>query len=235
MSSERIKIFKPDTFSTFEKTLGKNRNGLEEFTTQVAKGVSTSVNSFDSSRYIPKRVVPNESVDIVLTSPPYGDSSTTVAYGQFSALANQWLGYMEKGRTLDNQLMGGKKASRLHTFQSDTLNDQIREIDRVDRSRTLDVVSFYKDYFSSIRNVSEKVKPLGFACYVVSNRTVRGTRLETGQITRDFFEANGFNHIETLSRTISNKRMPKKNSSTGVKGEKTSLMNKELIVVMQKQ
>lgn len=235
MSSERIKIFKPDTFSTFEKTLGKNRNGLEEFNTKVAKGVSTSVNSFDSSKYIPKKIVPDESVDIVLTSPPYGDSTTTVAYGQFSALANQWLGYMEKGRSLDNQLMGGKKASRLHTFQSDTLNDQLREIEKIDRSRTLDVVSFYKDYFSSIRNVSEKVKPQGFACYVVSNRTVRGTRLETGQITRDFFEANGFIHIETLSRTISNKRMPKKNSSSGVKGKKTALMNKELIVVMQKQ
>jgi DNA modification methylase len=34
----------------------------------------------------------DESVDLIVTSPPYGDSKTTVAYGQFSRLANQWLG-----------------------------------------------------------------------------------------------------------------------------------------------
>ncbi|BFP42468.1 site-specific DNA-methyltransferase [Flavobacteriaceae bacterium GF1] len=235
MSANRIRIFKPDTFSTFEKILGKNRNGLKSLMKEADNDVNISINSFNSSNYISRRIIPDESIDMVLTSPPYGDSSTTVAYGQFSALANQWLGFMERGRGLDNELMGGKKAGRIQNFNSLLLNDQIREIERADRSRALDVVSFYRDYYSSIRNVSTKVRPGGYACYVVSNRTVRGVQLGTGEITKDFFEAHGFGHVETLSRNISNKRMPKKNSASGVKGKKTPLMNKELIVVMQKQ
>lgn len=235
MSAERVKIFKPDTFSTFEKILGKNRNGLEELMDLSSCSALTQVCDFNSSKYIPRRIIPDESIDIVLTSPPYGDSSTTVAYGQFSALANQWLGNMERGRLLDNQLMGGRKATRFFTFKSDLLNDQIREIEGIDRPRALDVVSFYKDYYSSIRNISVKVTHGGFVCFVVSNRTVKGVQLETDRITRDFFEEYGFKHIQTLSRAISNKRMPKKNSSSGISGKKTPLMNKELIVVLQKQ
>ena len=44
--------------------------------------------------------------DMILTSPPYGDSATTVAYGQFSRMANEWLGY-ENASKLDKKLMGG--------------------------------------------------------------------------------------------------------------------------------
>ena len=30
---------------------------------------------------------------LVITSPPYGDSQTTVAYGQFSRLSSEWIGF----------------------------------------------------------------------------------------------------------------------------------------------
>ena len=39
---------------------------------------------------------------------PYGDSRTTVAYGQFSTLSNEWIGF-PNSRKIDSQLMGGKK------------------------------------------------------------------------------------------------------------------------------
>lgn len=39
--------------------------------------------------------LPPEEYNLLLTSPPYGDSRTTVAYGQFSQLSLWWLGYME--------------------------------------------------------------------------------------------------------------------------------------------
>jgi len=235
MSPDRIKIFKPDTFSTFERILGRNRDGIKCLINEASNEAVISINSINSSKYISRKLIQDASIDMILTSPPYGDSTTTVAYGQFSALANQWLGLMQKGRRLDNELMGGQKAKKIQTFNSPLLNDQLREIERVDRSRALAVVSFYRDYYSSIRNVSTKLKSNGYVCYVVSDRTVRNVKLSTGDITKDFFEAQGFEHIQTHSRNISNKRMPHNNSSTGIKGKKTPLMNKELIVIMQKK
>lgn len=60
----------------------------------------------------------NDSIDLVITSPPYGDSKTTVAYGEFSKLSLLWMEDLIKryvGIEVDNcncdeQLLGGKKS-----------------------------------------------------------------------------------------------------------------------------
>ena len=235
MSAEQIRSFKPDVFGTFESLLGKNFSGLQDYILSKRNRAKAEVLDCNSVYQFPTDKIKPRSIDIVVTSPPYGDSSTTVAYGQFSALANQWLGYMENGRSLDGQLMGGKAASEITTFKSEALNESIKKINRRDSGRALDVVSFYSDYNRSIENISYTVKPKGFVCYVVSNRMVKGVQLPTDLITRDFFKQQGFNHIGTFNREISSKRMPRTNSSVGKRGKTGTLMNTESIVVMQKR
>ena len=96
------------------------------------------------------------------------------------------------------------------------------------------MLSFFVDYKKSINNVSKKLKSKKYACYVVGNRSVKGTQIPMDEITKDFYEANGFHHTETIIRNIPNKRMPSKNSPTNQKGKKSSTMKHEYIVVMQK-
>lgn len=235
MPEEKIRYFNPEVFPVMERILARNYLGLLECNKISDDEFIPVVDSFNSVEYIPKRLVNKESVDLVLTSPPYGDSSTTVAYGQFSAFANQWIYDDIAPRKLDKDLMGGHKAKIFRKFKSDALNDQINEISKVDHSRALEVVAFYRDYYKSIVNISNTVKPKGFVCYVVSNRTVRGIKLSTDLVTIDFFKANGFKKIEEYDRRISNKRLPRKNSSNGKKGNTTELMNKEYIIVMQRK
>ena len=43
----------------------------------------------------------------MITSPPYGDSQTTVAYGQYSRLAAEWIG-LPNARKIDKLAMGGQ-------------------------------------------------------------------------------------------------------------------------------
>lgn len=234
MSSEQIKSFKPDPFNKMAEILGRNFKGLEDFINKKNNDSTTEVHNINSSKRILKRKIPHLSVDIVVTSPPYGDSSTTVAYGQFSALANQWLGFMQNGRELDKELMGGVKTKRIKRFNSQVLNDTISDIAKIDNNRVLDVVAFYSDYDKSIRNISSVIAPGGYSCYVVSNRRVKGKEIPTSEITKDFFSQYGFNHVDTFTRKISGKRMPRQNSPSGNSGEKGHLMNKEYIVVMQK-
>ena len=60
----------------------------------------------------------NDSIDLVITSPPYGDSKTTVAYGEFSKLSLQWMEDLLKKHVgievadcnCDEQLLGGRKS-----------------------------------------------------------------------------------------------------------------------------
>jgi len=78
--------------------------------------------------------------DMVVTSPPYGDSRTTVAYGQFSRWANEWFGFEHAG-TLDSLLMGGKK-SRAESFGTTSIREQLDAIRESDVKRYEEVVSF---------------------------------------------------------------------------------------------
>lgn len=234
MPEEKIRYFNPEVFPIMERILARNYSSLLECNKISNNNFIPKVHSFNSVNYIPRRSVNAESVDLVLTSPPYGDSSTTVAYGQFSTFANQWIYENIDARKLDNALMGGQRVTRFRKFKSDILNEQIHEISKTDNSRALEVVAFYRDYYRSIVNISNTIKPKGFACYVVSNRTVRGIKLSTDLITIDFFKTRGFKLVEKHERRISNKRLPRKNHSNGKDGSTTDLMNKEYVIVMQR-
>ncbi|MBF0388997.1 MAG: DNA methyltransferase, partial [Desulfamplus sp.] len=229
---KQIANFSPDVLAIIEKKLSRNRKGLLEFIKEKKNNSISNIFSFDTKIEIPGNILNNNSVDIVITSPPYGDSRTTVAYGQFSRLANQWLGY-EDASKLDNKLMGGK-ASEFYNFDNTVLNNAIEIIGQKDKKRVKDVIAFYKDYRDSINNVSKTLKSGGYVCYVVGNRSVKGVVLKTDEITKTMFEQNGFEHIETIIRNIPNKRMPSKNSPSNITGELGSTMNSEYIVVMRK-
>lgn len=233
MSEKHIKRFAPDVFGIMEQKLSRNRNGLISFIKEKNNQAVSSVFSFNTVNEIPRNVLAGNSVDLVVTSPPYGDSRTTVAYGQFSRLGNQWMGY-EDASKVDNELMGGK-AEDPCVFDIRLLNRAIEKIARKDKKRVRDVVSFYNDYMKSINNVSAVIRTGGCACYVVGNRRVKGVTLETDEMTRNMFENNGFEHLETIIRNIPNKRMPSKNSPTNIVGKSDTTMKNEYIVVMRKK
>ncbi|GHT70398.1 DNA modification methylase [Endomicrobiia bacterium] len=174
----------------------------------------------------------NESFDVVLTSPPYGDSRTTVAYGQFSTLSNEWLG-ISFARKIDRMLMGGVKSKS--NIVHGVIADSISQISKVDNNRALEVSSFYKDLDISIINVANSVRKGGKVMYIVGNRTVKNIKLPTDQFVAERFEAYVFKHIVTYERVLSNKVMPSKNSPTNKAGKAVNTMLYELIVVCEKR
>ncbi|MEM9423691.1 MAG: modification methylase, partial [Spirochaetota bacterium] len=170
--------------------------------------------------------------DVVLTSPPYGDSRTTVAYGQFSCLANEWLGVSD-ARRLDSKLLGGVRASKLYTCG--LIAPYIEQIAVYDRQRALDVSAFYSDLAASIQAVARSLKKGAWAFYIVGNRTVKKVQLPTDQFIAESFENNGFRHAITMERILGNKSMPSQNSPTNQKGKKVPTMATEYIVVLHKK
>ncbi len=161
----------------------------------------------------------DESVDLVITSPPYGDSKTTVAYEQFSKLSVKWLG-LDEG--FKNHQLGAKEKDYEYVLPSEELNRCLEEIKKADPKRAREVYSFYADLYKAFENIARKVKPGKHAVIVVGNRWVRGVELPTDRICASFFRHLGFTHIATLVREISNKRMP------------SGPMKYEYVVIMRK-
>ncbi len=174
----------------------------------------------------------DESVDFVVTSPPYGDSKTTVAYGQFSRLPLRWMGLDEK---VDRNSLGGRAKEVHHELPSETLYRAVAEIRERSEKRAREVLSFYADLFEAVKVIARKLKAGKAACFVVGNRRVKGLELPTDKISADFFEHCGCEHHKTLVRAISNKRMPLENSPTNIRGKKDTTMRYEYIVIVRKR
>ncbi len=224
MPAEKIKSFHPNAFELYFKNLDKILNIYKDTYLPLLKNQKFY---FYNEGFKYKK----DKYDVVLTSPPYGDSRTTVAYGQFSALSNEWIGF-PNSRKIDSYLMGGKKVKAL--YNKGVLSSSIEKINKVDSKRALEVSSFYMDLEKSIGEVSQSINNQGFAIYVVGNRTVKNVTLPTDQFIAEQFEKNGFRHILTYERAISSKVMPAQNSPTNIAGKKLKTMLVEHIIVCQK-
>lgn len=231
MSEEQLQKFNPDVFCLFVSKIERNLKGLKEFNA-TKNGVNVNVYDFNSVCEIPSEILPAESVDMIVTSPPYGDSRTTVAYGQFSRWANEWF-RLPNAKNIDNILMGGTRQKK-ENFITKTINKELNTIKQTDEKRYYEVVSFLNDYHDSIRNVASVVRIGGRICYVVGNRNVKGVQIPLDYFTAEMFENYGFKHEQTLVRNIPNKRMPSKTSPTNKPGAKVDTMSNEYIVIMTK-
>lgn len=233
-NDETLANFQPDVFGLMSGKLQRNRKGLLNFLKIIDK--TSIIPTSDIFEFNTVEESPNKFdgiIDVVLTSPPYGDSTTTVAYGQYSRLSAAWLDLTEPEKT-DGKLMGSKKRKSVENFDCECLDKAILKIADVDKKRAVEVSAFYSDLRESIRNISGLVKPSGLACYVVGNRKVKSVTLPTDLAVRRFFEQNSFKHINTFHRTIPNKRMPLRNSPSNIVGATENTMNREFIIVLKK-
>jgi hypothetical protein len=130
-------------------------------------------------------------------------------------------------------LMGGTKSRK--NINGGLIADYISRINKVDNKRALEVSAFYNDLGYSIQKVAKSVRKGGKTVYVVGNRTVKNIQLPTDQFIAEKFEENGFKHLITYERALSNKSMPSKNSPTNQVGKTVNTMLNEYIVVCEKR
>ena len=129
--------------------------------------------------------------------------------------------------------MGGTKPQR--NISKGIIADYISQINKIDNKRALDVSAFYSDLDISIKKVGNSIKKGGKSIYVVGNRTVKNVLLPTDQFIAEKFEENGFKHLITYERALSNKSMPSRNSPTNETGKTVNTMLSEYIVVSEKK
>ena len=230
MPAKKLEGFNPDVFGIFGKKLSRNRAGLAAFL-EKRKNVEASVSGANTVQGELPMPRPLGGYDLVITSPPYGDSQTTVAYGQFSRLSAEWIG-LPNARKVDKLAMGGHHSKEVLT--NSPVSSPIEKIRSVDEKRAREVSAFYVDLEHSINSIAQVLSPRATVCYVVGNRQVKNVMLPTDEFVVDAFRQCGFVHKATIVRNIPNKRMPKKNSPSNIAGKTSTTMHEENIVVCQR-
>ena len=186
---------------------------------------------------------PSITCDMLITSPPYGDNQTTVPYGQHSYLPLQWIDLHDIDRRIDTRCLsnaywidshslGGnrKKASaevESLTAESPSLRNVLSGLRQLPRDRRNRVAAFSRDLHACINPILRCLRKHAYMVWVVGNRQVGGLEVPTSGILREFLEAQGAVHVDTIERKIPSKRMATKNSIS-------ETMRKEKILILRK-
>ncbi len=175
---------------------------------------------------------------MVITSPPYGDSRTTVAYGEYSSFGLEWTSDLNSfgqiDYKIDQESIGKVGEINPNIQNSEILQNTLEKIKLNNDKRAKDVLHFFNGYLNALKNVVKNLNENGRVCFVVGNRTVGGVQIPMDQITADFFAMLGLNFKNIFVRDILNKVMPLKNSPTNKSGVTKKTMLNEYIVIFRK-
>lgn len=250
-SEKELSFDKSEFLTKINPVIDRNRKAVQELSCFDHRNHPLNL-YFHDSRVNLKNIESN-SADLILTSPPYGDSRTTVAYGQFSSFSSELFdlkGFYDKPiRHLDNDLLGGQTKS-IDIYQLNEKSLTIKNIQELFLARIAlsnndkdkkkisdrlkDILSFYDDLDKCIANGATYLKYNGFFVLVTASRIVHNTKLHTDNIIAELAAHHGLKLKNIYYRDILNKRMPRKVSATNIKGETTSTMTEESIIVLQK-
>lgn len=221
---------KPDVLGIFGRIASRN---IERLSETYKKAITTWVRILEGDTRAPAKEIAPGSVGLILTSPPYGDSKTTVAYGQFSRLSLQWLGYSKVN--IDRESLGGVLSPSLRNdLPSASLTRVLKRIAFSDAKRAREVLSFFRDLNKSLQNLAPLLRHRGHLAIVVGNRRVKGFTIPTDVIIAELCREIGLFHLRTVIRAIPTKRMPRVNSPTNAPGVTDTTMNNEYIVILRK-
>jgi site-specific DNA-methyltransferase (cytosine-N4-specific) len=235
LSEEDRETHDPAVSPKFETELDDAMSRVCEYSQQADPDLDTVVHYADSRT---AEDVADNSADIVITSPPYGDHDTTVAYGQFSqdpAIVAGEHSY-EEMKAVDKTGLGGsnRKLEPLDELEgfSPALAETLGVLREKD-GRATDAMQFFRDYFEVMRQVNRVLKPGQPVAWVVANRTMSRVNVPTHLITRELCEQLGYDHDVTLPREIPTKTLPWSNAPENVPGRTGELMAEENIVVLR--
>jgi site-specific DNA-methyltransferase (cytosine-N4-specific) len=231
VKAEKIKDF-PN--NVFDKLFEHIENTIEIFSnSEKPKKVARPILSNSE-----QPISPEIKYDLVITSPPYGDSKTTVAYGEYSSFGSEWIDdlniYGGNNYKVDNESIGKVGVLNEEIKKCGILTEILNKIEKIDKKRAKEVLHFYNGYYNVIRNVIKNLNEKGRVCFVVGNRTVKGYQIPMDQITAFFLDSMGLKFEGIYVRDILNKVMPSQNSPTNVTGAKLKTMSNEYIVIFKK-
>ncbi|MBL4898640.1 MAG: methyltransferase domain-containing protein [Colwellia sp.] len=148
--------------------------------------------------------------DALITSPPYGDSISTVGYGQFARIPLIVLSYSDfftsefdvttEIGSLDTFCLGG---GNCETSESVLLPESVQYIKKGPMKK------FCMDYFYRLKLVSDCLNEKSLCCFVLADRTYKQQRFPLIDSTISYMENLGFTLLSKDERFLSLKRLPR--------------------------
>ena len=234
---ETIKNWQYDCIAKFRFKLFENITAISDFQDLLPeKSYTTKIKYGDSLKILDdRRIFKDESVDLIITSPPYGDNATTITYGQFSVLPLKWIPLFDIHPSVSNSVI-----ETLTKIDSDSLGGHNYTVSTIVESELFKFsASFNKLYnqlvndmdFERIISLLQRVlKRKKYMVFTVGNRHVNKLEVPFDDILASIAEHYNFSVVYDFRRNIL-----KNKNYTDNKAQNFKTIKKETVLVLQKE
>lgn len=240
LSVEKRKRFNKSAWSVFERRCQTVLRELKSLPPLEGK-CRTFLGDARSLRNVLARNRESDRFDLVVTSPPYGDSLTTVSYGGMSGICLGVLKHLNvfglpylSGRTIDRLSLGGVRNVDCQTELYNALDFARYWCGGQNNSRRKCVLQFLHELADCCTQICEVLHQQAQVVFVIARRKVSGRRVYLDRFLQDFMESQGFFLKETITRQIKhNKSTPLVINRNGRQGKART--NQDRVITMKQE
>ena len=213
----------------------KIRNAIDLFAERARK-IIPAVSSLPPKVHKPivvladSRAVPisDETVDLIVTSPPYANAIDYVRAHKFSLF---WLGFPLRPLTARRrQYIGSEVRETEADLQSSLARDTIEEVYKLDLRRSQILRRYFSDMRTALSEMRRVLKPGKAAVVVVGSSTVRGIKVRTPFALAEEAESLGLEVVDVRERAIDRDRRMMPVSRNGNGGGIEARMHEEHVI-----
>lgn len=178
------------------------------------------------------KLLPDESIDCILTSPPYAGAQK---YIRSSSLNLGWLGYCEDQTLRDYEEQNiGREHYHKHEYIDPVetgyshIDKKLNKIREINPLRSHINGNYLVEMKQSLSEMYRVLKPDSYCIIVIANNHVCGEVFETQAFVRDMAISCGFKHELSLLDDITSRGLMTKRNKTA------SVINNEWVLVFKK-
>ncbi len=230
----------PDVMRTFNRQIRMMQKGNMAFWELMNEYTFSANAECRDSRKLP---LVNESVDLVVTSPPY---VTSYEYGDLHQLSMLWLEGLEDLKSFRERFIGSalrrieSEKEEYETLTRSSLAAEIgKNLERKNGKTASSVVSYFQSMYEIWTELYRVLRVGGKVCIVIGNTSLKGVPIINAEVFVEQMQRLGFVLIDLIKREIPSKNLPSTRDKATGRFAKTADADAfayptELILVLQK-
>ena len=183
--------------------------------------------------------IEDESVDIIITSPPY---VTSYEYADIHQLTGYWMDYIPNMQDFRKRFIGTSYSGNtsLEVPDSELGQEIVNELAKKSKHIACDVAQYFNDMQEVSREIKRILSQNGQACIVIGNTKIKDVHIKSAEVFYDFLQKAGLHEVAVIKRSIPHKLMPTLRDSVTGKFSKLDNPNckkvypNEYVIIMQK-
>lgn len=197
----------PDPFDEFKRHCQKMMKSNEEFYNELNKKGYLDVPCDILLRDARQTKLKSESVDMIITSPPY---VTSYEYADIHQLTAYWMEYVSSMSEFRKQFIGTSYSGNtsLEVRGSKQAQDIVHALAKKNKHIARDVAQYFNDMQEVAKEMARVLAPNGHACIVIGNTKIKEVQIKSSEVFYEFLRDAGLHKVAIIKRSIPHKLMP---------------------------